>query len=40
MRSGSRAAAASKKRCQAHPAWQRTLELYAERLGESVEDLR
>lgn len=28
------------ERCQARPAWQRTLELYAERLGVSVEGIR
>jgi glutathione S-transferase len=28
------------ERCQARPAWQRTLALYAERLGVSVEDIR
>lgn len=28
------------ERCQARPAWQRTLGLYAERLGVSVEDIR
>ena len=28
------------ERCQARPAWQRTLHLYAERLGVSVEDIR
>ncbi len=28
------------ERCQARPAWQRTLELYAERLGVSVDDIR
>jgi glutathione S-transferase len=28
------------ERCQARPAWQRTLTLYAERLGMSVDDLR
>jgi len=27
-------------RCQARPAWQRTLALYAERLGAKVEDIR
>ena len=27
-------------RCQSRPAWQRTLGLYAERLGVSVEDIR
>jgi glutathione S-transferase len=27
-------------RCQARPAWQRTLELYAERVGASVDDIR
>jgi len=27
-------------RCQARPAWQRTLGLYAERLGVSVDDIR
>jgi glutathione S-transferase len=27
-------------RCQARPAWQRTLAMYAERLGVSVEDIR
>jgi len=28
------------ERCQARPAWQRTLGLYAERLGVSVDDIR
>ena len=28
------------ERCQARPAWQRTLRLYAERLGVSVDDIR
>jgi glutathione S-transferase len=28
------------ERCHARPAWQRTLALYAERLGVSVEDIR
>ncbi|HEX5034388.1 MAG TPA: glutathione S-transferase family protein [bacterium] len=28
------------ERCQARPAWQRTLELYAKRLGINVEDIR
>ena len=28
------------KRCHARPAWQRTLGLYAERLGVSVDDIR
>ena len=28
------------ERCQARPAWQRTLVLYAERLGVSVDDIR
>jgi glutathione S-transferase len=28
------------ERCQARPAWQRTLSLYAERLGVSVDDIR
>jgi glutathione S-transferase len=28
------------ERCQARPAWQRTLALYAERLGASVDDIR
>jgi glutathione S-transferase len=28
------------QRCQARPAWQRTLGLYAERLGVSVDDIR
>jgi glutathione S-transferase len=28
------------ERCQARPAWQRTLGLYAERLGVSVNDIR
>ena len=28
------------ERCQARPAWQRTLALYAKRLGVSVEDIR
>src|SRR5688500_718546 len=28
------------ERCQARPAWQRTLGLYAERVGVSVEDIR
>jgi glutathione S-transferase len=28
------------ERCQARPAWQRTLGLYAERLGVSVESIR
>jgi glutathione S-transferase len=28
------------ERCHARPAWQRTLELYAERLGVRVEDIR
>ena len=28
------------ERCLARPAWQRTLALYAERLGVSVEDIR
>lgn len=28
------------QRCQARPAWQRTLELYAERLGVNVEAIR
>jgi len=28
------------ERCQARPAWQRTLGLYAERLGASVDDIR
>jgi glutathione S-transferase len=28
------------QRCQARPAWQRTLALYAERLGVSVDDIR
>lgn len=28
------------ERCQARPAWQRTLALYAERLGMSVDDIR
>jgi glutathione S-transferase len=28
------------ERCQARPAWQRTLQLYAERLGVSVDDIR
>jgi len=27
-------------RCHARPAWQRTLDLYAERVGVSVEDIR
>jgi glutathione S-transferase len=28
------------ERCQARPAWQRTLALYAERIGVSVDDIR
>ncbi len=28
------------ERCQARPAWQRTLSLYAERLGVNVDDIR
>jgi glutathione S-transferase len=28
------------ERCLARPAWQRTLALYAERLGVSVDDIR
>jgi glutathione S-transferase len=28
------------QRCQARPAWQRTLALYAQRIGVSVEDIR
>jgi len=28
------------ERCQARPAWQRTLALYAERLGVGIEDIR
>jgi glutathione S-transferase len=28
------------ERCQARPAWQRTLSLYAERVGVSVDDIR
>lgn len=28
------------ERCQARPAWQRTLGLYAERLGVSIDDIR
>jgi glutathione S-transferase len=28
------------ERCQARPAWQRALGLYAERLGVSVNDIR
>jgi glutathione S-transferase len=28
------------ERCQARPAWQRTLVLYAERLGVSVDEIR
>jgi len=28
------------ERCQARPAWQRTLALYAERIGASVEAIR
>ena len=28
------------KRCQARPAWQRTLALYAERIGVDVDDIR
>jgi glutathione S-transferase len=28
------------ERCLARPAWQRTLSLYAERLGVSVDDIR
>ncbi len=28
------------ERCQARPAWQRTLALYAERLGVKVDDIR
>jgi len=28
------------ERCQARPAWQRTLKLYSERLGVNVEDIR
>jgi glutathione S-transferase len=28
------------ERCFARPAWQRTLALYAERLGVSVDDIR
>jgi len=28
------------ERCQARPAWQRTLSLYAERLGVSIDDVR
>jgi glutathione S-transferase len=28
------------ERCFARPAWQRTLKLYAERLGASVDDIR
>jgi glutathione S-transferase len=28
------------ERCQARPAWQRTLGLYAERIGVSVDDIR
>ena len=28
------------ERCQARPAWQRTLDLYAERVGVSVNDIR
>jgi glutathione S-transferase len=28
------------ERCQARPAWQRTLNLYAERLGVNVDDIR
>jgi glutathione S-transferase len=28
------------ERCQARPAWQRTLQLYAERLGVTVDDIR
>jgi len=27
-------------RCQARPAWQRTLALYAERTGVSIDDIR
>jgi len=27
-------------RCQTRPAWQRTLGLYAERLGMNVDDIR
>jgi glutathione S-transferase len=27
-------------RCHARPAWERTLSLYAERVGVSVEDIR
>jgi glutathione S-transferase len=32
--------AAYYERCQARPAWQRTLALYAERLGVSVDSIR
>lgn len=28
------------ERCQARPAWERTLALYAERIGVSVDDIR
>ena len=28
------------ERCHARPAWERTLRLYAERLGVSVDDIR
>jgi glutathione S-transferase len=28
------------ERCHARPAWQRTLGLYAERIGVSVDDIR
>jgi glutathione S-transferase len=28
------------ERCLARPAWQRTLALYAERIGVSVDDIR
>ena len=28
------------ERCQQRPAWQRTLALYAERLGVTVDDIR
>jgi len=28
------------ERCQARPAWQRTLAVYAERLGMNVDDIR
>jgi glutathione S-transferase len=28
------------ERCHGRPAWQRTLALYAERLGVSVDDIR